>query len=69
MTRILARWTAEIVVFVGALIEIYLFASLLPGDSVDLPVGGTLVTMLLIGAVTAAVAIPLWSHGRKRDRA
>ena len=68
MVRILARWIAEAILFVAALAELYLIAGLLPGDSINLPVVGTLATMLLVAVAAGVTAGPLYLAGR-RDRA
>jgi hypothetical protein len=66
MFRSLSRLLAELIAFIGAITELTLFASLLPGDSFNTPVAGVLVTMILVAGVTVILAGPFWLVGRVR---
>lgn len=66
MFRSLARWIGEFLAFLGAMIELVLLATLLPGDSFDAPVAGVLVSVILVAGATVLTAGPLLMYGRSR---
>lgn len=69
MFRTAARCIGDFIAFLGLMVELVLFASLLPGDRVNGSVAGTIVSMILVGILTGVLAIPLALYGRARVHA